>query len=290
MAAIAYNSSLQKQANRYGPPFILGAAWLMLFAPVYVDFAQTAWVREENGHALFIMAIILGVTWSRLMQGGFTPCSRREFGFGLAALFLGLGVYSIGRLGEVDLLLSASQPMLIASIILCMFGLSGVRRLWFPLLLSFYLIIWPGWALDATTAPLKQFVSATVSNMLFAFGLPVARAGAVISAGSYELLIADACAGLNSLIALTAVGAVYLYAVKHKSVKTNLAVVLMLVPIAIFANLIRVTILVLITYFLGYDVGQGFLHEGAGLVMFAMALIGVFAVDYVAAFFWEPAR
>jgi exosortase/archaeosortase family protein len=104
------------------------------------------------------------------------------------------------------------------------------------------------------------------------------------------LLVADACAGLNSLIALTAVGAVYLYAVKRRSLIVNAAVIFALAPIAIAANVARVAVLVLITLQLGYDAGQSFLHETAGLVMFAAALGGVFFVDWLAALLWERRR
>lgn len=273
--------------RRHVAAFIIAIAWLGLFLPVYLDFAGGAWAREENGHVPFIMAICLGLAWARLQSSTLNAASGREFIAGVVALAFGLGAYSLGRLGEIDLILSAAQPVLAMAIVVCFFGFAGVRQFWFPLFLSLYLIIWPGWAIDAATGPLKIFVSQMVSDGLFAFGLPVAHSGAVISAGSYELLIADACAGLNSLIALTSVGAVYLYAVKRQSLKVNLVVVAALAPIAIIANLARVIALVLITYYFGYDAGQSFLHEAAGLVMFAVALIGVFAVDALSARFWE---
>jgi exosortase len=149
--------------------------------------------------------------------------------------------------------------------------------------MTLYLVIWPGWALDALTAPLKSLVSEVVSNALYGVGLPVAHAGAVITAGPYQLLVADACSGLNSLIALTAIGAVYLYAVRHKDWRINAVVLASLVPIAVFANMLRVAALTLITYFFGYDAGQGFMHDGAGLLMFAVALGLTFVVDWIAA-------
>ena len=189
---------------------------------------------------------------------------------------------TLGRLGEADLLQSASQTFTAGGIVISLLGWRGAARLWFPLALTFYLIIWPGWALDTLTAPLKTFVSRIVSDGLYAAGLPVAHAGAVISAGPYQLLVADACSGMNSLIALTAVGAVYLYAVKHGDKRVNAAVLISLIPIAVAANILRVAALVLITYFLGYDAGQGFMHDGAGLLMFSVALGLVFIVDALA--------
>ncbi|MEL7491509.1 MAG: exosortase [Pseudomonadota bacterium] len=271
------------QLAPYGPAFIVLAGWLFLFGPVYAEFADVEWRREENGHIPFIMAICIGAAWARITGAAFDfRASWKEFVIGLLILGIGIGLFSIGRITEATLLLSFSQTIIAASLAVALFGYAGARGLWFPLLLSLYLIIWPGWMLNALTAPLKQSISDIVSSGLYLAGLPVAHSGAVITAGQYQLLVADACAGLNSLISLSAVGAVYLYAVKRKSVLANAAVMLTAIPIAILANIIRVAILVLLTYFLGYDIGQGFLHHAAGLVMFAFALLMFFGVDAVA--------
>lgn len=268
---------LNNPALLYGGAFVL--AWMILFAPAYYYFGQTAWTAEENGHMPFIIAICAGTAWARLADGGFERASQQGFIGGLGILCLGLAMYGAGRLGEIDLILSASQTVVGIGAVMALFGPAGVRRLWFPILLSVYLIVIPGWALEEFTAPLKRFVAMGVSDVLFAFGLPVAHSGAVISAGSYELLVADACSGLNSIFALTVVGAIYLYVIKRPSMLANAIMVAMLVPLAIAANFFRVGILVLVTYYLGYDAGQSFLHELAGLVMFAAALGMIFLID-----------
>lgn len=274
--------------RNYAPAAVIGLAWAALYGPVYVEFSQSAWMRDENAHAPFILAIAVGAAWARLVSGAPPQASRREFMAGFIALMAGLAFYAVGRSGQIDIFTSASQFIVALSVTFCLYGEKGVRKLWFPLFLLFYLIVWPGWAINAATAPLKRLVSESVSEALFAFGLPVAHSGAVISAGPYELLVADACAGLNSLIALTSVGAVYLYVVKRQSWKTNMTVIAALIPLAIIANIVRVGLLVLITYYFGYDAGQSFLHEAAGLLMFACALGGVFLIDAVAARMWEP--
>lgn len=261
---------------------LFAVAWLVLYGPVYWHFADIAWQRDENGHVPFIMAIVAGTAWARLKQGGFAPSTPTELGAGFVILICGLALFGVGRAGGIELFTSASQLPVALGACLVLLGVRGTRRLWFPLAMMVYLIIWPGWLIDSATAPLKIFVSETVSAGLFSIGLPVAQSGAIIAAGPYELLVADACAGLNSLLALTAIGAVYLYAVKRTSTAVNAIVIVFLVPIAIAANLIRVGLLVLITHYLGYDAGQGFLHDGAGLVMFAVALLSVFAVEALA--------
>ena len=270
---------------------LLAVGWLALFGPVYLEFSRGAWQRPENGHALFVMGVMLAAIWARLSSTpGFPLASRPEFMQGLLVFAAGLAAIGLGRISEVDILTSASQSIIAFAIVLSLSGWRGVRLLWFPLVLSFFLIIWPGWLIDGATAPLKRFISELVSNGLFAAGMPVAQSGAVISAGPYELLVADACAGLKSIASLTALGVVYLYLVKRRTWQTNVAVLLALIPLAILANIIRVALLVLITLFFGYDAGQSFLHDLAGVTMFALALGGVFCVDALAAALWEPKR
>jgi exosortase len=237
------------------------------------------------------MAIAAGAAGVRLATEPFALTAKpAEIALGAVFILIALAAAMLGKMSEAELLSSASQAPLAFGAALALFGWAGVRRLWFPIALTLYLIIWPGWALDALTGPLKIAVSEAVATALYAAGLPVAHAGAVISAGPYQLLVADACAGINSLIALTAVGAVYLYAVKHADWRVNALVLASLIPIAIIANIARVALLVLITWFMGFDAGQGFLHDGAGLLMFAVALALVFAVDSLAVFFFLRRR
>ena len=270
---------------------MLGIGWLALYGPLYLEFSRDAWQRPENGHALFVMGVMLAAIWARLSATpNFPAASPREFLLGLMVFGSGLAAFALGRISETDILASASQTITAISIVLSLTGWRGVRLLWFPLVLSLFLIVWPGWLIDGATAPLKRFISEFVSNGLFTAGLPVAQSGAVISAGPYELLVADACAGLKSIASLTALGVIYLYLVKRQTWQTNASVLIALIPLAILANIIRVALLVLITLFFGYDAGQSFLHDLAGVTMFALALGGVFCVDAIAAALWEPTR
>jgi exosortase len=283
MEALSENGGLRVNAKSigcYAPGAALAVAALALYLPIYLNFAQGAWRQDENAHTLIIMAIAAGAAGVRLATEKFDwNASRAEQIAGFAILLVGLALIGVGSASETDLFLSASQGVSALGAVLFFFGGRGVRRLWFPLALTLYLIIWPGWAIDALTAPLKIFVSKIVAEGFCAAGLPVAHAGAIISAGPYQLLVAAACAGLNSLIALTSIGAVYLYVVKHADWRINAIVLASLIPIAIAANILRVAALTLITLYLGYDAGQGFMHEGAGLLMFAVALALVFVVD-----------
>ena len=133
--------------------------------------------------------------------------------------------------------------------------------------------------LDSVTAPLKQFVSVAATNLLGAAGYPVSREGVILFVAQYELLVEDACSGMNSLFGLTAIGLFYVYLMRGASWLHSLLLTAFIIPIAIGANVLRIMTLVLITYYLGNEAAQGFLHGAAGIVLFLFALGLVFAVD-----------
>jgi exosortase/archaeosortase family protein len=103
----------------------------------------------------------------------------------------------------------------------------------------------------------------------------------IISIGPYQLLVADACSGLNSMFSLSALGALFMFLMKRKSRLHNAVMLASILPIAFMANIIRVVLLVLVTYHLGDEAGQGFLHGLAGMVLMLAALGIFFLLDAV---------
>jgi exosortase len=155
---------------------------------------------------------------------------------------------------------------------------------WFPLFYLVFAIPPPGYLVTELTAPLKQFVSYVATSGLHAVGFPVEREGVVIIIAQYQLLVEDACSGMNSLIGLTAISLMYIYLMHGSSWRYSLLLLCFVIPIAIVANVIRIVILVLLTYYFGDRVAQSFLHMAAGIVLFSTALLLVFGVDKLLSF------
>jgi exosortase len=129
------------------------------------------------------------------------------------------------------------------------------------------------------TQPIKIGISSLAVSTLAALGYPVASSGVAIQIGQYQLMVAAACAGLNSIITLTALCMFYVY-LRHRSNPVAFVVVaLAALPVAIISNFVRVLALVLITFYFGDAAAQGFIHDFAGLLMFSVALLTVFAID-----------
>ena len=144
-----------------------------------------------------------------------------------------------------------------------------------------FMVPLPGIFVDAVTGPLKQHVSQIAAQILYVAGYPVARSGVILTIGQYQLLVADACSGINSMFGLSAVGLLYLYIVRRSSWLHNGLLLVSLWPIAFCANVVRVMFLALITYHFGDRAGQGFLHGFSGMVLFIVALLVIFLLDNI---------
>ena len=53
----------------------------------------------------------------------------------------------------------------------------------------------------------------------------------------------------------------------------------LIIPVAIAVNILRVTALILITYYFGNEAAQGFLHVTTGIVLFGLAILLIFGFD-----------
>ena len=153
-----------------------------------------------------------------------------------------------------------------------------------PLVLILFITPLPLGLVAALTAPLKSAVSAVAAWILSFAGLPVARTGVILMVGQYQLLVADACAGLTSIFTLEAIGLVYMGLRRSPSRQHDIALGVLLVPIAFLANVIRVLVLVLVTYYLGDEAGQGFVHSAAGFLLFMVATVLMMLADKALSF------
>jgi exosortase len=172
-----------------------------------------------------------------------------------------------------------SEIPVIAGCVLLLAGWPLLRILAFPILFLIFSVPAPDWMVDAATVPLKVFISDVVTRVLYAAGYPVAQNGVMIMIGSYQLLVKDACSGMNSIFALSAIGVFYVYAFRQDSKIRALLLLAAIVPITILANFIRVISLVLIAYYGGIDQVEGVLHDITGIALFIVAVVLMFLFD-----------
>jgi exosortase B len=203
---------------------------------------------------------------------------------------LALLLYALGRSQQIIQGEVLGVIIAIVALLLLLRGVQALRAVAFPLLFLVFLVPLPGVLVQAITIPLKTAVSFVAELLLHHAGYPIARTGVILSVGPYQLLVADACAGLNSLFTLEALGLLYLNLLGYTSKLRNLTLAILVVPISFIANVIRVIILILVTYHLGDEAGQGFVHTFAGMVLFVVGLSMMLATDGIVGRFMGAAQ
>jgi len=262
-------------------PWIVAlAGFAAMYFPVYWWAANGIWQTDDHGHGPIILAVLVWLFWTlhkEILDAPHEPAPAIGwplFGFGLL-------VYVAGRAFGISILELGSQIPVVAGLLLLLKGKKALRVAWFPVLYFIFMIPLPSVLVDAITGPLKQWISNIVETILFAVGYPISRTGVIISIGQYQLQVADACSGLHSMFSLSALGTLFMYIMDRKSRLHNGIMLLSILPIAFAANIIRVIVLVLVTYHLGDEAGQGFLHGTAGMVLLIAALLFFFLLDKI---------
>jgi exosortase B len=260
-----------------------GLLWLgfaAMFLPSYWRAAHGLWQVEEHSHLPMILMVSLWLLWRELPNTANIAVSSNPWQ-AWTLLLIGLPLYVIGRVLGSSSLEFLAHLLVFVSIFFFTRGWGHVRSLWFPLLYLVFFIPLPATVVDLVTSPLKIEISSVVTSILAAAGYPIARSGVIISIGQYQLLVADACSGINSMLSLLALGTLFMYLMRRPSFVHNALMFLAIIPIAFMANIVRVIVLVLVTFYQGDEAGQGFLHGAAGIVVLLVALGMFFLLDAV---------
>jgi exosortase B len=276
-------STVLPQINTRPLPALLGWAplavgLLALLVPTYVRLHGGLWNDEAYEHGMIVAAVFWWLTWRKREELLALPQASSPVAGGLAVAF-GLFVYFVGRSQNLPLFEVTAHIPILAGALLLVWGSAGLRTMWFPLLFLLFMVPLPGFVMVAMTSTLKQYVSVAAETLLYHAGYPIARDGVVISIGPYRMLVADACSGLNSIYSLAALGVLYMHLTFKASWLRNAALLLAIVPIAFAANVLRVILLILLTFHFGDEVGQGFLHNASGVMLFVVALLALMLLD-----------
>lgn len=266
-------------------PVVLGL--VVLYGPTYWMLAHGLWNSDDYAHGPIVLAVTLFLIWQQravFMDDAALAPTRGQVVVGWVLLVVGLLAYALGRSQDILLFEVGSQIPVILGALLVTLGIKAARALWFALFFLLFMIPLPGFVVDAATGPLKQHISVIAEQVLYAAGYPIARSGVTLTVGQYQLLVADACSGLHSMFSLSAMGLLYLYLMQHTSTARNLIIMAAILPIAFAANIVRVMVLILVTYHLGDEAGQGFLHGFAGIMLFVIGLLFLFLLDWILGF------
>ncbi len=256
---------------------VLALGILAIAMPTLIFVANETWSTEQGAHGPIVLLTglwLLARTWRSALPAVPPPFLRF-----LVVLVPLAAIFIVARISQI---VEVEGYIMYATILAAIYGFVGARFLWkmaFPLIYLAFIFPPPETVVYAITLPMKIAISEGAVYLLSILGYPIGHSGVWIQIGQYQLLVAAACSGLNSIVSLAVLGTFYIY-IRHaaRGIRSFL-LMLLIVPVAILANFIRVLILILLTYHFGESVAQGFMHNFAGLTMFAAALLFLYTAD-----------
>jgi EpsI family protein len=264
-------------------PVLLAAGLALL--PLYLDLAQHAWREDANSHGPLVLLASLGLI-ARAARAA-PGCAPADAAPGratrdLAMLVGGLLLLLLATRTGITALGVVAQLPIFAALAGLLGGAAIRQRLGFPLAFLLFMVPLPAQLITALTGPLKIALSGAVVDALRLAGYPAAHSGVILLVDRYQLLVADACSGLHSLLALTAMAALYLHltaparpAQRRLRIVTLLAALL---PLALAANALRILGLALTTVQWGDAAGQR-VHAASGGLTYLAVLAGLAMLD-----------
>lgn len=254
----------------------------VLYAPVFHLLYKEKWDMVDYGHAPFILPLALFIAWTK-RKTLVEIAKKSPAGFylpGFLLILFSAFIFNFGWRWDYMLIQTISLIPMLIGLLTFLYGPAIFRPLLFPIAYLLLLVPPPLGILDAITLPMRHFASVAAEIVLRTLQYPVTREGLLLHLGGHEIFLGAPCSGFRSLITMLSLGLIYVYFNKG-NFKKNLVLILAIVPLAIFGNVVRVLIITFLTYYFGSEVGQGFLHEFSGMVVFVIMLLGLMLLERI---------
>ena len=262
-------------AGRIAAVVLVAALLVAVFRRTFVILWHT-WESNPNySHGYLIPPVVAYLLWRE--RARFARSVGRGSAWGLFLIVLGLGGHIVSIRAGVFMSQGYSLVLVLFGLVLFFFGGRAARAIWFPLGYILFMLPMPPYVVNVLSFRLKFFAARVGSAIAAAAGIPLLRSGMTIHLPTGSLRIADPCSGLRSAIALVALGALFAYFTRAPLWKRAVLFVAA-VPLAVFANIVRISVLCGVANVWGIDAALGFFHDFSGLLLFAIAFVGLAAV------------
>jgi exosortase len=236
------------------------------------------WSNSEfMGYGYAIPASSLALLWLRRSEVREALARAEPAENGVRWVLAAALLESLGLLSDVGSVAGASVPLLLGATAYAVAGPRFARAVALPVGFLIFMVPPPGFLVDPLLLTLKSVVTATSVGALQLAGFSIAADGNRIFVPGHELFVANACAGLNSIVTLLPL-AVVIATFLVEGAGRRALLLASVVPLAMLGNVLRVIATVVLVSRLGIAYAEGNLHESFGVATFllgALALLGV---------------
>jgi len=259
-------------------PGVLISLIVVLYAPILKALILGWWNDPDYGHGFLVPVFAGYVLWRE--RDRWTKTEIKPSNFGLLVMLGAVLILLGGSLGAELFTTRMSLLILIAGMILFLAGWKMLRAVSFPLAFLILMIPIPVIIYNQITFPLQLLASRFATFWLEVAQVPVLREGNVLILPNYSLEVVEACSGIRSLMTLLTLAIAYGYLVERRK-WARYALAILMVPIAIVSNAIRIMGTGILTFHFGPKAAEGFFHEFSGWIIFLAALVLMFVCHWI---------
>lgn len=221
----------------------------------------------DYSHGYLIPFVSLGIVWYK--RADFFAAKKNVCIVGLYVIIAALAMHWVGAKMQQTRISLMSLILLIWGIPFYFFGWQIAKLAIFPC--AYLIFCVPLNFLDALSFPLQQAATGISHSMLNGLGIECERVGTQLISPYFQLNVEAPCSGLRSLLAMTALTAVYAYFTQKTFIKKWLLFI-MSIPIAVAGNIGRIISISLVSIVSGQKLGAGLYHDWSGYVLFSVAI------------------
>jgi exosortase A len=254
---------------------VLLLVWAAVFSPVVPAMVGTWLNHSDNSHALLVPLIAMYFVWIKREELGRIEIS----GSAVGGLFLAgtLVVYLVSFVGGIAVFARLMIVFSLFGLLWSCMGWQVVRVLAFPLGFLVFMVPVPDSVLGMVSFPLQLLATKIAAGVIQFCSIPVYREGNMLYFAHAQLEVAEACSGIRSIISLTMLSVIFAHLSGNGWWRKAL-LIFSAIPIAMLANILRVSGTGILAHFFGNKVARGFLHEFSGLAVFVFGLVLLFLV------------
>lgn len=254
------------------------AALLLLYWP-FLQTLVLAWeTNDDYSHGYFIPVVALYMVFS--MRKELSNLQTRSNLTGMFVILAGLSLLVVAKVGSELFLQRFSLIIVLLGIVLFLLGAGYCRKLALPVLYLIFMIPLPSILWNKIAFPMQLFGSYLTEQIIYAIGIPVYREGNVLHLAETTLEVVAACSGLRSLVTMFALGGAFAFFSALSPLKKTI-LFFSAAPIAIFANIVRLTSTAILASRYGSEVAHGFLHDFSGILIFVLGLMLLVLVNNI---------
>ncbi len=228
-------------------------------------WAWSAWNPETRyEHARLVPFIILFLIWNALPKLRAARVAPSELGW--APIALGIVFFLASARTLQPRIALFALPFLCLGISLYLGGRQITRVLLFPIACLLFLIPLPG--IDQATVQLQLFVTVAAKVLCGWIGIPLVAVGTTLRAAdkSFQFEIIGDCSGINSLMAITLMTAIFAHLTQNRLWK-QIVLFAASIPVAVIGNIARITAVMIVARCFGQQIAGGWFHEISAYVV-----------------------